>query len=90
MRRIERRLFEINDEISALRQAEELAVQELGFHKHLHDDASRDAVVSNSPIDRSDARETAHDVARFERHITQLRARRAKLEQRRTKLLAKL
>ncbi len=90
MRRIERRIFEINDEIAALRQAEELAVQELGFHRHLHDDATRDAVASDNPMDRADARETAHDVARFERHITQLRARRLKLEQRRSKLLAKL
>jgi hypothetical protein len=90
MKRIERKLFEMADEIAALQRAEEIAVEELNIHRHLNDDTQRDATVSGSPIDRADARETAGDVARFERHVAQLRARRAKLEAKRAKLLSKL
>ncbi len=90
MRRIERRLFQLNDEITALRRAEELAREELIFHEHLNDDAQRDAAVSGSPIDRADARETGADVDRFRRHIEKLGRTRAKLESRRDRLLRKL
>jgi hypothetical protein len=90
MKRIERKLFQIGDEIAALQHAEDLAAEELNIHRHLNDDTQRDAVVSGSPIDRSDARETAADVARFERHLEQLRLRRARLEAKRAKLLGKL
>lgn len=90
MKRIERRIFELGDEIDALVRAEQLASEELIYHEHLNDDAQRDAAVSDHPVDRSDARETAGDVARFERHLDQLRAKRAKLETKRTKLVGKL
>jgi hypothetical protein len=90
MRRIERRLFRIQDEIAALERAEQLAREELSFHQHLNDDAQRDAAVSDHPIDRADARETAGDVARFERHIATLGRKRARLEEQRRKLLEKL
>ena len=90
MKRIERKLFRISDEIEALRRAEQLARDELTYHEHLNDDTQRDAAVSDSPIDRADARETASDVARFERHITQLRERRERLEAKRTRLLGRI
>lgn len=90
MRRIEKRLFQLNDEIAAAVRVERLAEEELIFHQHLNDDAQRDAAVSGSPIDRADARETSGDVARFERHIVKLRKRRSKLETERDKLLKKL
>lgn len=90
MKRIERRLFQIIDEIGALQRAEYLAAEELGYHHHLDDDTQRDAAVSGSPIDRADARETASDVARFERYLEDLRAKRARLEEKRDKLLARL
>ncbi len=90
MRRLERKLFRINDEIAALGEAERLATEELGFHRHLDDDARRDAAVSGSSLDRSDARETSSDVARFERHVAGLRRRRERLEARRARLLARL
>ena len=90
MRRIERRLFQLNDEIAALRRSEELAREELIFHEHLNDDAQRDAVVSGSPIDRADARETGADVARFQRHIAKLVRTREKLEAQRDRLIEKL
>ena len=90
MRRIERKLFEINDEIDALIEAERLAQEELIYHQHLNDDAQRDAAVSGSPLDRADARETAGDVDRFERHLRDLEQRRHRLESKRQRLLRKL
>jgi hypothetical protein len=90
MRRIERKLFQISDEIAALRKDEDLAREELIFHEHLNDDAQRDAAVSDSPIDRADARETASDVERFRRHIEKLRTTRQKLERQRDKLIRKI
>jgi hypothetical protein len=88
--RLEDRIFRLNDEIEALRQAEQLAANELDIHRHLNDDAQRDAAVSDNPFDRADARDTAADVARFERHIAKLQQTRIKLEAKRDKLLAKL
>ncbi len=90
MGRIEQRLFRLNDEIAALRRDEERVAEELNVHRHLDDDARRDAAVSNSPIDRADARDTAADVARFESALAALQRQREKLEAKREKLLAKL
>ena len=90
MRRIERKLFRINDQLASLREAQRLAVEELGFHRHLHDDAARDAAVSNAPLDREDARETGADVARMELHIANIGTLIERLEGRRDALLAKL
>ncbi len=90
MKRTERRLFEIGDEIEALAEAERLAAEELIYHQHLNDDAQRDAAVSGNPIDRADARETAGDVARFERHLDNLRRRRERLEAKRERLVGRL
>ena len=90
MKRIERKLFQLSDEIAALQRAETLAAEELIYHEHLNDDTQRDAAVSGSPLDRADARETASDVARFAKHVDELRRRRLKLEEKRTKLLARL
>ena len=90
MKRIERKLFRLGDEIAALRRAEELAAEELVYHEHLNDDTQRDAAVSRNPIDRADARETSSDVARFRRHLEDLRTKREKLEATRDRLVAKL
>ncbi len=90
MKPIERKLFKLNDEIDALGRAEHLALEELNYPLHLNDDAQRDAAVSDNPIDRADARETASDVARFERHLVHLRAKRSKLQHKRDRLLDRL
>jgi hypothetical protein len=90
MKRTERKLFQLGDEIVALQRAEELAAEELVYHEHLNDDTQRDAAVSGNPIDRADARETSGDVARFRRHLDDLRLRREKLEAQREKLVRKL
>jgi len=87
--RIERKLFRLNDEIAALMEEERLVLEELGYHRHIADDAQRDAVVGDAD-DRAFAHEIEGDVPRFERALEGLRARRARLEEKRTELLARL
>lgn len=89
-RRVERKVFAINDRLEKLNEEEQLVAEELAVHRHLADDAERDAVVSENAADRAEARETAALVARFEREVETLREERISLEQRRSSLLAKL
>ena len=84
------KIFRINDEILRLREQARLTEEELRIHEHLHDDASRDAAVSDHPFDREDARETAADVARFERTLADLKRRIVRLEAKREKLTSRL
>ncbi len=88
--RVEQRLFKLNDEIEALRREERLVAEELRIHRHIDDDAQRDAVVGEDWVDRSFARASAADVARFERVLTDLGVRRRKLEAKRDLLLQRL
>ena len=90
MGRLESRIFKLNDAIAAIMREEQLVAEELSFHRHLNDDAQRDAAVSGHPFDRADARETEGDVARFESSLRVLAARREKLEQKRDRLLARM
>ena len=90
MRRIERKLFAMNDDIAALQNDARLVEEELSVHRHLDDDTQRDAVVSGNPLDRADARETAGDVTRFEGHLAHLHRRLATLESKRNRLVKKL
>jgi len=83
------RLFRINDEISALRRDEYRAFEELIMLGHLDDDARRDAAVSGGLLNAADARATAGDVARMERHVFALRAARERLERKRDQMLDK-
>ena len=87
---IETRLFKINDALEALDQEERLVNEELRYHRHIDDDAQRDAVVSDDWQDRSFARNTSADVARFERALTEIATRRQRLERKRDKLLSRL
>lgn len=89
MRRIERKLLKINDEIAALAREEQLVAEELVMLRHLDDDAQRDAAVGG-PLERDDARGTSGDVVRFERHLATLGAKREGLEGKRQRLLARL
>jgi hypothetical protein len=90
VRRTERRLFELNEEIQRLRHEERLVEGELGFHRHLSDDAVRDAVVSDLPADRAEARHAAKDVARLEGALDDVRRRIERLELHRDQLLDRL
>ncbi len=90
MGRRETRIFRLGDEIAALVDAERQLAEELEMLRHIDDDARRDALVSESPLDRADARETAADVARAERNLTDLRRRRERLEAKRDRLIGRL
>jgi hypothetical protein len=86
MRRIERRILRISDELEQLREQVRLTEEELRIHQHLDDDARRDEAVGG-PIEREDARITSGDVSRFERLLEKLRARESRLEEQRRRLL---
>jgi uncharacterized protein YhaN len=90
MGRVEERIFRLNDEIEALRSEEQLVFEELQFHRHIDDDAQRDAAVTELPADRSFALSSSADVARFERALEELRRRREALEEKRDCLLERL
>lgn len=86
----ENRLFRLSERLERLAEEERLAAAELEVHRHLDDDARRDAAVSGNPIDREDARDTAADVARFERLVAGAQEKRRRLEAKRDRLLARL
>ena len=90
MGRLEKRIFGLNDEISRFEGDLDQARAELDVHRHLADDATRDAAVSDSPFDREDARETTADVARFERLVDHLLDKIGELTAKRDRLLDKL
>jgi hypothetical protein len=90
VRTTERRLLRLNDEIQRLRREEGLAEGELGFHRHLSDDATRDAVVSELPLDRADARDAAKDAARLQSSLEDVRRKILRLEAKRERLLKHL
>jgi hypothetical protein len=90
VRRTERRLFKLNEELARLHREEEITRGELGMHSHLLDDFHRDAVVSDAPADRAEARASAKDVARLQGALESVRARIARTERTRDELLARL
>ena len=90
MRRIERRLLRLNDEILRLRREAELVEGELGMHRHLADDAIRDAFVTDAPVERADARDALKDVVRLEGALQSVRRQLAALEEHRQDLLGRL
>ncbi len=89
MGRLEQRIMTINDRLAALDEEERLVTEELSYHRHINDDAQRDAAVGNAD-DRAFAADSRNDVARFERAVQDLARRRAKLEKKRERLLDRL
>ena len=89
VRRIEKRIFRINDQIKDILRELEQTRAELEYHRSIDEDAQRDAAVGNY-IDREEAGLTRGDVRRFERTIEKLIARKEKLEDRRVSLLERL
>jgi hypothetical protein len=89
MRRIERRILRVSDELEQLREQIRLTEEELRLHQHLDDDARRDAAVGG-PIEREDARITSGDVKRFERLLVDLRSKESRLVEQRRRLLDRI
>ena len=89
MRRTEKRLFALTDEVARLREELRQTQAELDVLQHLDDDAVRDAAVGG-PIDRDDARATTRDVERFRCLVVDMSARIDRLEAQRTALMNRL
>ena len=89
MRWVERRLLRIGDEIVRLRREEEIAEGELAMHRHLADDAVRDAAVHGG-LERAEARDARKDVAALERALAQTRRGLERLETKRERLLRRM
>ena len=90
MRRRERRLFRLTDDLQRLRRDLELTAGELEMHRYLDEDARSDAAVSGSPLDRADAYQASKDVQRLAAAQEALRQRIARLEEERERLLSDL
>lgn len=89
MDRLHQKLFRIADRLEELAHEEAAVLEELEMHRSIDEDAQLDAATGNY-IDREEAGLTRKDVARFERSLRSIRARRAKLETTRLRLLEKL
>jgi HEPN domain-containing protein len=89
MNRIERRLLRINDEILRLQREEEIAEAELNLHRHLADDAVRDAAVYGG-LEQAEARDASKDVTALQRALEETRSRLRRLEEKREGLLRRL
>jgi hypothetical protein len=89
MRRIERRLFRLNDEVGRLRREVELAEGELNMHRHLADDAARDAVVYEG-MEQAESRAANKDVAALKRAVSRGHRDLERAEAKRDELLRKL
>ena len=89
MKRAEKKLFRITDEIHALAEEERLLTAELAEHERLHHDARLDAIDGDAD-DRAAFAEIEPDLARFQRAVDDVRRKRAVLEEKRSTLLAKL
>ena len=89
MNRVERRLFRVNDDIARLRREVELAEGELNMHRHLADDAARDAAVSEG-LERAESRAASKDVAALRAALDRARRDLERAEARRLALLERL
>jgi cell division protein FtsB len=89
LKRVHRRLFRLNDRIASLEAEIASASAELEYHRSINEDAQRDAAFGNY-IDREEAGATAADVRRFEKTITKLESKLAKLTDKRDHLLTTL
>ena len=89
LKRIHRRLFRINERIAEIEAETRQVEAELEYHRSINEDAQRDAAIGNY-IDREEAGLTAADVRRFEKTISALNQKRAKLIDKRSQLLARL
>ena len=89
MRGIEKKLFGLNEEVSRLQREIELTEGELNIHRHLADDAARDAAVSEG-VERAESRMANKDVAALERALDRSRRDLERAEARRLELLRRL
>jgi hypothetical protein len=90
VKRHERRLFRVADELARLRREEELVAGELELQRHVTDDVVRDAAVADAPAERAEAREATKNRDRLELALADVRRRIGQTETRRAELLQRL
>ena len=89
-RRLSRNLFVVNDRLLLLDREEAQVSAELDYHRHLADDAVRDAAVYESSLHRDAADRAVADVDRFERALREIDRRREVLLARRDRLMERM
>jgi len=87
MRRLEKKLLKVLDELESLTTQRHLVEAELEAHRHIDDDAQRDAAMG---IDRLEALSTRSEVARFNRLLHDIVTRQGHLEATKAQLIARL
>ena len=87
LRRTERRLLKVLDELENLSAQHRIVEAELSAHSHINDDAQRDAAMG---IDRLEATATRNVVLRFMRLLNDIEARQTRLLEVKSKLTAQL
>jgi len=89
LKRVHRRIFKLNEQITKLEEETRQVQAELEMHRSIDDDAQRDAAGGNY-IDREEAGLTASDVRSFEKILAMIEGRRARLVEKRDRLVARL
>ncbi|MDE0188342.1 MAG: hypothetical protein OXN80_04505 [bacterium] len=89
-RRLSKQVFAVNDRLKHLEQEEARVSAELDYHRHLADDAVRDAAVIGSSMHQDEAERAMADVERFERALDEIDHRRAVLLHKRDRLLDRM
>jgi flagellar motility protein MotE (MotC chaperone) len=89
LRKIERSLFRLSDQISDVKTEIQAIAEEFRFHADLHDDAENNAVAGHAE-DRVHFGEIKGDKDRFAKAVAKAEDRLAKLESKRDKLLREL
>lgn len=89
-RRLSKRLFVVNDRLLLLEQEEAQVSAELDYHRHLADDAVRDAAIRETEFHRNAADRALADVDRFERALDEIDHRREALLNKRDRLLDRM
>lgn len=87
MKRIERRIFHLNDQLTSLASEQAAVEAELSALRLIDDDAQRDAALG---YDRLEATATHGDVRRFEKALEAIARRRSDLADRRQRLIERL
>ena len=87
MKRIEAKIFHINDRLARLADEQDAAEAELSALRLIDADAQRDAMLG---YDKLEATSTEGDVRRFERVLLEIDRSRAWLLERRQRLLDRL
>ena len=89
-RRLSKQIFSVNDRLVHLDEEEARVSAELDYHRHLADDAVRDAAVYESSLHRDEADRALADVDRFEWALEEIDHRRGTLLAKRDRLMERM